>query len=61
MRVRAEKCLKDEGTTSRYRHLSSLKSGLESSTYMCVRVCVCVYVCVCVVCVVCGVVRCDVV
>ena len=31
MRVRAEKGLKDEGTTLRYRHLSTLKSGLESA------------------------------
>ena len=38
MRVRVEKGLKDEGTTLRYRHLSSLKSGLESSTntYLCI-------------------------
>ena len=33
MSVRIEKGLKDEGTTLRYRRLSSSKSGLESAFY----------------------------
>ena len=33
MRARAEKGLKNEGTTLRYIHLSATQSGLESAFY----------------------------